>query len=155
MKTILTALTTVLLILISTTSIKAEEATDTYPRIYVRQGCQYCAKVQAFLNQYSLNDKVEVIETFNNADKQKELESMFKKYNAPTSDQGVPFMVVSESEYMVGDKPIVAYFSEKYDIEVVEPEYQSSTSDTIFMVIGGALLLAVLGYGLYSVFKKN
>lgn len=153
MKRILSVIATVFFFTLSTTSTFAAE--EAKLDLYVRQGCSHCAKVQLFLNTNDLNDKVNRIETFNNADNQKKLEDIFKKYNVPAENQGVPFMVLSETEYLVGEPPIVNYFAEKYNIEIKEEEYKSSTSDTIFMVLGGSVMLAVLGYGLYSVFKKN
>ncbi|MBI2356925.1 glutaredoxin family protein [Candidatus Dojkabacteria bacterium] len=152
MKKILTIIAGIFFLLFSLAPLYAEEAPL---KLYVREGCQHCAKVKAFLNQYSLNDKVEIIETLNNQENIDKLDAEFKKYNAPQSDQGVPFMIVSDTEYLVGDQPIIKYFSDKYDIVVKEPEYKSSATDTVFMIIGGTALLAVLGYGLYSVFKKS
>lgn len=153
MKNILTAIIATLVISFFTTSVQAEE--ETIPKIYVRQGCQYCAKVDAFLRANDLEDKVERVETLNNAENQKELEELFNKYNAPEADRGVPFMVLSETEYLVGDRPIIKHLSEKYDIEVVEEEYSTSTSDIVFMILGGTFMLSILGYGLYSAFKKK
>ena len=131
-------------------------AVDELPlKMYVRQGCTHCAKVKEFLNTNNLKDKVTELETYNNTENQKMLDEEFKKYDVPNEQRGVPFMVVSDTEYLVGDQPIIQYFADKYNIKVEDQSYQSSPSDTIFLVLGGTVLYAVLGYGLYSVFKKN
>lgn len=133
----------------------AQEIKDK-PLLYVRKGCPHCAKVEAFLNKYNLNDKVEKIETFNNEEKAKELDSWFKKLNVTDSNQmGVPFLVVDEKTYFVGDVPIIDYLAKQNNI-TVEPEvYQSSTADMIFLGLGGLVLFGVLGYGIYTSIKKK
>lgn len=153
MKKLLSVVATIFFFTLSVTSTFAAE--EAKLDLYVRQGCPHCAKVEQFLNTNKLTDKVNKIETFNNTENQNKLNDLFKKYNVPAANQGVPFLVVSETEYLVGEPQIVNYFAEKYDIEITDQGYQSSTTDTLFMVLGGSVLLGVLGYGLYSVFKKN
>src|SRR5690554_112013 len=80
----------------------AETETPQKYDIFVREGCPHCAQVKRWVTQNNLQDNVNYIETLNNTQNQKKLEEMFKKYDAPANEQGVPFMVVSDSEYRVG-----------------------------------------------------
>jgi glutaredoxin len=126
------------------------------PLLYVREGCSHCAKVKAFLDKYNLNDKVKILETFNNEANTKELDSWFVKLNVTDpNEKGVPFLVVDDKTYLVGDVPIIEKLSKDNNITIDVTEYQSSTSDTIFLVIGGFVLFGVLGYGIVSSFKKK
>lgn len=136
-------------------TVSAQEVGDK-PLLYVRKGCPHCAKVEAFLIKYNLEDKVEKIETLNNEEKTKELNSWFTKLNVTDpNQQGVPFFVIDEKTYLVGDVPIIEYLAKENNITIEVEEYQSSTADTIFLAVGGLLLFGVLGYGVYSSFKKK
>lgn len=133
----------------------AQEVGDK-PILYVREGCVHCAKVDAFLEKNNLKDTVVIKETFNNEANQKELGEWFTKLNVTDpNQQGVPFLVVDEKTYFVGDAPIIEYIANKNNIVVEVEEYQSSTADSIFLVVGGLLLFGVLGYGIASSLKKK
>lgn len=128
-------------------------AQEEKEKIYVRKGCAHCLKVEAFVEKYELKDRVEVIETYNDEEKTNELNSHFSRLNI--SNAGVPFMLIGENEYYMGDTPIIKYLAQKYEITIEESEYQTSTSDVVFLSLGGLFLFSVLGYGLYSMLKKK
>lgn len=135
--------------------VNAQEVGDK-PILFVRKGCPHCAKVEAFLDKYNLRENVEFKETFNNEANTKEMGDWFTKLNVTDPNQrGVPFLVVDDKTYYVGDIPIIEYLAEKNNIEVDVSEYQSSMADTIFLVVGGLVLFGVVGYGLYSSFAKK
>jgi glutaredoxin len=154
MKKILVALVLAFVFLFPLT-VSAQEVGDK-PLLYVRKGCSHCAKVDAFLIKYNLEDKVQKIETLNNEENTKQLNSWFTKLNVTdTNQQGVPFLVIDDKTYLVGDVPIIEYLAKQDNITIEVDEYQSSTADTIFLAVGGLLLFGVLGYGVYSSFKKK
>lgn len=133
----------------------AQEVGDK-PLLYVRQGCPHCAKVEAFLDKYNLNDTVKMIETYNNEANTNELNSWFTKLNVTDpNQQGVPFLVVDDKTYFVGDEPIIQYLAAQHNITIDPNEYQSSTADSVFLLIGGLVLFGVIGYGIYNSLKKK
>lgn len=157
MKKILIAI--VLFLGLSTLSFAQTDITttqDTKLVLYVREGCVHCAKVKAFLTKYNLEDQVKIVETYNQPDNQKELESWFTKLNVTDPNQmGVPFLVINDSEYFVGDVPIIDYLAKKNNITVEAETYSTSTADMIFLGIGGLFLFGVLGYGVYTKIGKK
>lgn len=134
----------------------AQSTVGDKPILYVREGCPHCEKVDAFLEKNNLKNFVIRNETFNNEEKQKELEAWFVKLNVTDVNQkGVPFLVIDDKTYFVGDVDIIKYIAGKNNIVVQEPQYQASTADTIFLAVGGIVLFGVIGYGVYSSFKKK
>jgi len=126
------------------------------PRIYVREDCPHCANVEAFILENNLQDSVEIIDVMKDEKKALELAEWFDKLSVKDEQRGVPFMVADEEKYFSGDLPIVEYLGNKYGIDIKsETEYQVSTSDTVFLVIGGLVVFAVFGYGVYSMFSKR
>lgn len=139
------------------TSINSVSAADTKYKLYIRQGCPHCAKVEAFLKDNNLEDKVQYIETLNNEANQKAMDEDFKKYGVTDPNQiGVPFLVVDDKTYYVGDKPIIEFFAGKYNIDISKlDEYQSSSADILFLGFGGLAVIAIVGFGIYSSMKKK
>jgi glutaredoxin len=125
------------------------------PILFVREGCPHCAKVDSFMNEYSLTDQVERVETLNNNEEIALMEEWFDHFELPANQRGVPFMVVDNDTYYAGDTPIIQYLADQNDIEIVAEEYQATMSDTVILLVGGGFLAAVLGYGIYSMFKKK
>ncbi len=153
MKKFLVILTT--LVTISLLSINGVYAEEKYT-IFVREGCQYCAKVKAFVAKYGLEDKVDFRETYNNEENSNAFIEAGKKYNVPDTQLGVPFMIVDEDTYLMGDQPMFDFFAQKYNLDISDlTEYQTSTSDMVFLVIGGLSLFGILGYGIYSMLNKK
>ncbi len=154
MKKILIALVLSFALLFPLT-VKAQEVGDK-PLLFVRKGCSHCAKVDAFLIKYNLQDKVKKLETLNNEENTKQLNSWFTKLKVTDpNQQGVPFLVIDDKTYFVGDAPIIEYLAKQNNITIDAQEYQSSPADTLFLAVGGLLLFGVLGYGVYSSFKKK
>src|SRR5688572_8328084 len=136
-------------------SVNAQPIGDK-PILSVREGCPHCAKVKAFLDKNNLTSTLEIKETFNNEANSKEMESWFTKLHVTDPNQnGVPFLILDDKTYLVGDVPIIEYLAEKHNITIDITEYESSPADTIFLAVGGLLLFGVLGYGVYSSLKKK
>jgi glutaredoxin len=138
----------------------AHESEDAHevlekPILFVREGCPHCAKVDAFMEEHDLTDQVERVETYNNEENIAQMEEWFDHFAIAESQRGVPFMVVDDETYYAGDTPIIQYMADQNDIEVKPEEYQSSTSDTAILLLGGLFLAGVLGYGIYSMFRKK
>lgn len=123
--------------------------------LYVRQGCSHCAKVEAFITKYNIVDNVVIRDTFENQGYTDELNGYFDKFKIEEGARGVPFLVINGIEYKAGDTPIIEYLTDTFNITVVDEKYQTSTSDMIFLGIGGLFLFAVLGYGIYTIVKKK
>ena len=132
-------------------------AADTPYKLYVRQGCPHCAAVEAFLQQNNLESHVQYIETFNNTTNQNAMEADFKAHGVTDPSQmGVPFLIVDANTYYDGDTPIIQFFATKYNIDISKrTQYQSSSSDIIFLGLGGLAVIAIVGYGIYSSMKKK
>ncbi len=154
MKKIIVSILTIAFVALSSVFTYAQ--TNNVYTIYVREGCQHCARVKAWVTSVGLDNNVVYIETFNNPENQAKLEAEFKKYNAPQSDMGVPFLLVSDTEYHVGSLPIIEFLGKKFNKDTTQvTEYQASTADTIFLLLGGTFLFAIVGYGMYSLTKKK
>lgn len=125
------------------------------PILFVRQGCPHCAKVDAFMTEYNLSSQVERKETLNNQTNLDLMDDWFDHFDVAQAQRGVPFLVVDNETYYAGDTPIIQYMADQNDIEVKAEEYESSMSDTLVLGLGGIFLAAVLGYGVYSMFKKK
>lgn len=128
-------------------------------KIYVREGCSHCANVKEFIATNELDEQVQIIETFNNVENEAEMQEWFDKLGVPENQRGVPFMIYNDdSEFFLGDTPIIEYLAGENDIEVTETlaqEYEAGTSDYILLGIGGLFVLGILGYGIYTVFMSE
>ena len=150
MKKLLIILSTVFLVTISASIISAQELEK--PKLFVREGCSHCAKVKAFLEKYELTDQVEILDAAESEDIDQVLTGWYDNFDIPQQERGVPFLVLDQTDYMIGDTPIIEYFAEENGIEIEEEDYETSTSDTVFLAIGAFIMLVVFGYGIYSAF---
>ncbi|MCK9368516.1 glutaredoxin family protein [Candidatus Dojkabacteria bacterium] len=123
--------------------------------LYVREGCTHCATVKAFISKYNITDKVTIVETLNVQTAITELNAWYDKFKLTTTDRGVPFLVVDGSSYYEGDTPIIDYLTKTFSITVVPDTTPVSTTDTLFVVIGGLILFSILGYGIYTMIGKK
>lgn len=137
--------------------------------IYVHEDCPHCAKVEAFVDQYQINDQVEYIQLKNNKANMDALQAEWDKFNVSRDDQGWPFMVyvdqTGEESYAVGDEPIIKVLSQYNNIPYVEPvvddgsnitsDGTDSSGDRIFLILGGAILAFIVGYGVYAAVSKK
>ncbi len=161
LKNISKLLVALLLVFSMTTTLNAQDTASAGPEevskpiYFARAGCPHCAKVDAFLKAHNIANQVEKVETLNNAENIERMDKWFNHFNIPQNQRGVPFLVVNDETYYSGSDQIIGYVAGENDIAVEESEYQSSTSDTIFLAIGGLLILSVFGYGLYSALSKK
>ena len=123
--------------------------------LYVRQGCPHCAAVEAFMTKYNITDKVKIVETLNVQSAITELTGWYDKFKLADADRGVPFLVIDGTSYKEGDTPIIDYLTTAFNITVTPDTTPASTTDTLFVVVGGLVLFAILGYGVYTMIGKK
>jgi glutaredoxin len=123
--------------------------------IYATTTCPHCKRVKAFVAANEVPD-VE----FRNVDVNKtyldEYNALYAKYNVEEKNRGVP-VLENNGGLISGDQPIIDFLTTKYNITPKEEDktLQTSGSDMAFIAIGGLVLLAVIGYGVYSTIKKS
>lgn len=161
LKNITKILVALALVFTMTTALNAQDTSSAGPEevskpiYFARAGCPHCAKVNAFLEKHNIASQVDKVETLNNAANIERMDKWFNHYQIPQNQRGVPFLVIDDSTYYSGSDNIINYLAQENDIEVEEGEYESSASDTVFLAIGGLLILGVLGYGVYSAFANK
>jgi len=88
-------------------ALKAEEKIPVY--FFYGIGCPHCANVAPFLEKISNNYPQIIIyglEIYQNQENGMALLSMYKKYNVPQKEQGVPVIFLPD-KYLSGDTPII------------------------------------------------
>lgn len=133
--------------------------------IYVQDGCVHCANVEEFVNKFKLNDIIEYRNIRRSSQADAEMAALFAKYNK-TDQAGTPAMEVDGQLY-AGDTPIYDFFRAKFNItEEFVPtgnnnqgtptdKVELSSTDTAFLILGGVIILALTGYGIYSAVRKD
>lgn len=116
--------------------------------LYVQEGCNYCAKVEEFIDENSLGDDILIKDILLDEAASEEYTQFFDENEVPLEDRGVPLLVDENGEWYTGDTPIISFFRDRYGIEV-EPR-EMETTDLILLVVGGAIALSVVGYGVYK-----
>ncbi|WKZ30965.1 MAG: glutaredoxin domain-containing protein [Candidatus Dojkabacteria bacterium] len=137
--------------------------------IYVHEDCPHCQRVEAFVEEQGIQDQVEYVELKNNQENMDALQAEWEKFNVPTSDQGWPFMVYEDENgdetYATGDEPIIQILSQYNGIPYTAPDNGEDTTtsdspsgglgDSVFLVLGGVVLMFIVGYGVYSAASKK
>ncbi len=107
----------------------AQEKTINQPQeiLFVLDGCSHCEKVLNFIQENNLQSKL-IIKELHNSQNIQEFNAICDKFNIPTSQRGVPFLV-TEQTYLQGDQAIINYLESKY-ISQTSNLSSSSLQDT-------------------------
>lgn len=93
----------------------ADNGNDTTNILFYGDGCPHCLIVDKYITDNNIEQKVVFVrkEVFNNQDNAKVLAQKAKICNIPTDNGvGVPFFWVADSKTCIlGDQPIIDYFS--------------------------------------------
>jgi glutaredoxin len=123
--------------------------------IYTTTTCPHCKNVKAFVS----TNNVQNVE-FRNVDTDQkfldEFNALYSKYNTPEANRGVP-VLEADGALISGDQPIIAYLTKVFNVtpKPIDTTIQTSSSDWAFIGIGGFVLFAIIGYGVYSVLNKK
>jgi glutaredoxin len=82
-------------------------------------GCPHCAKVEEFINENKIKEKIafEEKEVYFNKENAKQLIEVAKKCGFNENEIGVPFLWDGENQKcIIGDKPIINFFKEKLNL---------------------------------------
>jgi glutaredoxin len=82
-------------------------------------GCPHCAKVEAFIKENKIKEKIafEEKEVYFNKENAKQLIEVAKKCGFNEKEIGVPFLWDGENQKcIVGDEPIINFFKEKLNL---------------------------------------
>lgn len=82
--------------------------------LYWGEGCPHCAKVDAFIQENNVEQKVqfERKEVYNNKKNALEMKKVAKQCGLPTESIGIPFFWTG-SQCLTGDQDIIAYFQKQ------------------------------------------
>lgn len=119
--------------------------------LYVRTGCSHCEKVEEFLLTNNLSDAVTIRDVSVDDGANIEYTQFMRDNNVPEVDQGVPFLVYDDGQWLSGDQPIIDWLAEKYGITVEEPIRALDTSDYLILGVGAVVVAVIVGYGIMNV----
>jgi glutaredoxin len=130
--------------------------------IYVSTNCPHCAKVEEFIAENDLTDKIQIKNVTENQQFAEEYADFVEENEIPTANQGTPTLLFESEdeddfEWVVGDDPIIEFLGEKYDIEIEETSTNDS-GDYLFLAVGMIIVVFVAGYGIVNIVngkKKN
>jgi len=83
--------------------------------LFYGNGCPHCAKVEEFIQEYKVKDKIPLVEkeiyynSLNNAD----FKEKAKSCNLPPAGIGVPLLWHDSNKCLVGDVDIINFFKQK------------------------------------------
>ncbi len=82
--------------------------------LYWGEGCPHCAKVDAFITENGVEQKVqfERKEVYNNKRNAREMGKLAKQCGFATDSIGIPFLWTG-TQCLTGDKDIIAFFQQK------------------------------------------
>lgn len=125
--------------------------------LFVREGCPHCAKVKEFISSNNLGANVEYVETLNNPNNQERMRLEEERVGIAENQQGaVPFMAFDNGDYLRGDRDIVEFLADRYDVVVPDglqdgtSTYKSSPADYALLGFGALVLVGIIGYGGYT-----
>lgn len=111
-------------------------------------GCLYCANVAPFLETFEQeHPDITIIkkEVYQNQDNARELLETFQQLNVPSSQQGVPFIVVG-NQYLSGDQPIIQNLEQLIvsdPQQQPEPDTKPSATLSFIAITAAALVDAI------------
>lgn len=122
--------------------------------LYVREGCSHCKKVENFMKEHSLEDKIEVRDLSFDLGASEAYTDFMERNEVPLDQRGaVPILTYGESGWVSGDTPIIEYLAKKYDIEI-EKRSPQKTNDMLY-VGGGTVFALVVGYGIVNMVNER
>lgn len=110
------------------------------PTLFVREGCSHCRKVEEFLNEYNLKEKIEIKDVVHPENSELYTKAI-EDYSVSENEQGFPILFVSE-EYFVGDDPIIRQLGKTFDLENEAEEFIAAYGKS------GKVVLIILGIGI-------
>ena len=121
--------------------------------LYVQEGCNYCAKVEEFIDENSLRDEFVIKDILVDEAASEEFTDFLDSKEVPLEERGVPILIDENEEWYTGDVPILDYLRERYGI--VEETREMETTDIVLLTFGGAVVLSLVGYGVYKLVGKK
>jgi len=128
-KSIFISLAIFLLFFSTAHAVESGQAACVY--FFYGNGCQFCARVEPFLNELEQKYpklKIERFEIYDNRQNAVLLNKYFTAFNVPSEEQGVPAAFISK-KYLVGDRPIIENL-EKEVLAVSSPDCPSLEDGT-------------------------
>jgi len=101
----------------STNTSSTQELTEII--LFYGSGCPHCAKVEAFIKENKIKEKIafEEKEVYFNKKNAKQLVEIAKNCGFNEKEIGVPFLWDGEGQRcIVGDEPIINFFKEKLNL---------------------------------------
>jgi len=83
--------------------------------LFYGQGCPHCAKVEEFINQNKVDEKIsfEMKEIYYNTQNNAEFREKANTCGLPPAGLGVPLLWYDSSKCLVGDVDIISFFNQK------------------------------------------
>lgn len=123
--------------------------------VYSTTTCPHCRNIKNFVSTNNVGN-IEFRDVDTNAKYLEEYNALYAKYSVPENQQGVPVTEIN-SQIVSGDQPIIDYLIQRDNItpKAVESNIETTSSDMIFIILGGLVLFGIIGYGTYSVITKK
>ncbi len=119
--------------------------------LYVSTGCPHCARVEEFISNNDLEEKITIRNITTDEGAAEEYSDFVEENQIPMDEQGTPTLIYLDGEdfdWVVGDTPIEDFLSDKYDIE---QEDSAQASDYFVMGFGLIFVSFILGYGIVKI----
>lgn len=140
--------------------------------IFVHDDCPHCKVVESFVDEYQLSGQVEFIQLKNNDANMTKLQDLWDELGVDSNNQGWPFMHYTDEDgqknYSVGDTPIINVLRQYNSLPLIDVPTSEETAtgdnnngssttigDGLFLVLGGVVLMAIVGYGVYTAMTRE
>ncbi|MFC1780221.1 glutaredoxin family protein [Patescibacteria group bacterium] len=132
-----------------------EESSDELI-LFVQEGCQYCEKVEEFLQDKELTDKVQILDIIDPVNAAL-YNQMSEIAGIPLEQRGVP-LLFSNGEAIQSADEIIEFLGEKFEVSTEGYDFNNDNGEekeisvTVLLVILGS---GVLGSVLFLIFSKK
>jgi len=134
--------------------------------LFVEEGCPHCRKVEEFITENSLDDKVDIRDIRADSGDAALYNEMCDEAGIPLTERGFPLLFEGESFYQ-GSEEIIKHFGGKFAIPVDDyiddtqdsdqensEEIDNYSDNVVIAILGIGVLISLIFLFLYSKGKK-
>ena len=153
-------------LLLFTFSVGGVYGADDSVTLYGHSESAHTVRINDFIRETDISDRVEYIEVNDNVPNLDELRQLWSDLEVPRETRGWPFLVYEGDEgleYIIGDQPIISFLAQRYQLDVnivedTETTYTKSVEEDDemrYVVYGLYLLLFILTSSFAVIIFKN
>lgn len=141
--------------LISPLGVKAQEVSAPADPgeliLFVREGCEYCALTEKFIEEKGLTDKISIKDVNEDPANAAEYNTYADEAGIPIDDRGVP-MLYDNGEVMESADKIIIRLGEKFEVSTegylpdMKPSGNGEVSPAVLIVIFGIAAVVIAGF---------